>query len=193
MRLKASHIQSAAISLGLEPCLITAVVQVESRGTGFLPDGRPVILFEGHVFWRELQKRGINPHLLKMPDVLHQKPDRSKYKGGAQEHERLHMAALVNKEAALCSASWGLFQIMGFNFRECGFASVTDFVEAQRTGEAEQLESFCCFLRSQGLVGVLAAHDWEGFARRYNGPGFRANRYDEKLRHAYTRCVKEQA
>ncbi|WP_328515044.1 N-acetylmuramidase domain-containing protein [Ralstonia pseudosolanacearum] len=34
-----------------------AVNEVESRGSGFLPDGRPVILFERHVMYRQLQGR----------------------------------------------------------------------------------------------------------------------------------------
>ena len=188
MALSSSDIRNAAEQIGVEPCAVKAVVDVESGGDGFLPDGRVKILFEGHVFWKELQKRGINPELLKMPNIVYPKWDKSQYKGGAQEHERLNAAALVNKEAALCSASWGLFQIMGFNHRLCGFSSVQGFVDAQKESEANQLNSFCQFMKNGGLVLFLKGLDFAGFARRYNGPGYAQNQYDVKLRKAYERC-----
>lgn len=188
MALSSSDIRNAAEQIGVEPCAVKAVVDVESGGDGFLPDGRVKILFEGHVFWKELQKRGINPELLKMPNIVYPKWDKSQYKGGAQEHERLNAAALVNKEAALRSASWGLFQIMGFNHRLCGFSSVQDFVDAQKESEANQLNSFCQFMKNEGLVLFLKGLDFAGFARRYNGPGYAQNQYDVKMRKAYERC-----
>ena len=190
MALSFSDIKKAAELIGVEPCAVKAVVDVESGGDGFLPDGRVKILFEGHVFWKELQKRGIDPAPLaaKYPNIIYPKWDKSQYKGGAQEHERLNAAALVNKGAALCSASWGLFQIMGFNHRLCGFSSVQDFVDAQKESEANQLNSFCQFMKNEGLVLFLKGLDFAGFARRYNGPGYAQNQYDVKMRKAYERC-----
>lgn len=190
MVLSFSDICKAAELLGVEPCVVQAVVEVESGGSGFLPDGRTKILFEGHVFWKELQKRAIDPTPLtaRYPNIIYPKWDRSQYKGGAHEWERLNTAALVNKEAALCSASYGLFQIMGFNHRAAGFDSVQAFVDAQKESEARQLESFCAYMRSEGLIHFLLERDWAGFARRYNGPGYAANQYDVKLRRAYERC-----
>ena len=188
VRLTFADIVAAASTLGLEPCAVKAVVEVESGGSGFLPDGRVKILFEGHIFWRELKKRGINPELLKMPDVLYPKWDKSKYKGGSAEWERLNIAALADKDAALCSASWGLFQIMGFNHAACGFDTVQEFIDAQQGSEAKQLDTFCAYMRSRGLVKPLAAKDWAGFARRWNGTGYEQNQYDAKLRKAYEQC-----
>ena len=40
---------------------VKAVNEVESSGKGFLLDGRPRILFEGHIFWRQLKNRGLKP------------------------------------------------------------------------------------------------------------------------------------
>lgn len=190
MELSADDIRKAADGIGVTPCAVQAVLAVESSGAGFLPDGRVKILFEGHIFWRELKKRGLDPAPLaaKFPNIVYPKWDRAQYRGGAAEHERLKAAALLNQEAALCSASWGLFQIMGFNHAACGFAGVRDFIDAQEESEARQLESFCAFMRSQGLAPLLAGHDWAGFARRYNGPDYAANGYDEKLSRAFERC-----
>ena len=195
MALSFADISKAAEQLGVPPCTVKAVVEVESNGNGFLPDGRVRILFEGHIFWKQLMARGIDPAPLavKHPNIVYPSWDKSQYKGGAAEHERLNSAALLNKEAALCSASYGLFQIMGFNHKACGFDNVQDFVNAQQDSEAKQLESFCAFMRSEGLIKFLTIFDWAGFARRYNGPGYAANQYDVKLARAYSRCMREMA
>ena len=185
-----AEISVAAKILNVEPCAVKAVVDVESSGAGFLPTGQVKILFEGHIFWKELQKRGISPKDFeaKYPNVLYPKWDKTKYKGGIREHDRLQMASEINREAALCSASYGLFQIMGFNFGMCGFQDITSFVEAHRKSEAEQLNAFCRFIKSAGLLPALTAKDWTTFARKYNGPGYAQNQYDTKLKAAYTKC-----
>ena len=185
-----TEISAAAKILNVEPCVIKAVVDVESSGSGFLSTGQIKILFEGHTFWKELKKRGINPedYALKYPNVVYPKWDKSQYLGGLKEHDRLAIASGINREAALCSASYGLFQVMGFNFGLCGFANVVDFVNAHRKSESEQLNAFCKFIQSSGLVQSLASKDWVTFAKRYNGPGYAQNRYDEKLKSAYIKC-----
>ncbi|MDR2075723.1 MAG: N-acetylmuramidase family protein [Desulfovibrio sp.] len=190
MALSSSDIRAAAARIGVDPCAVKAVLSVESSGSGFLPDGRPKILFEGHQFWRELQTRGLDPVPLakNFPNLVYPRWDKKQYRGGAAEWERLNAAARINRKAALRSASFGLFQIMGFNYAACGFDSVEAFVAAQERGEAEQLESFCALLKSQGQVRFLAARDFAGFAARYNGPGYAANQYDVRLRRAYERC-----
>lgn len=193
MALSFSDIQRAAESLGVEACAVKAMVEVESSGSGFLLDGRVKVLFEGHIFWKELIKAGFNPvdYALKFPNIVYQRWDKGKYKGGSAEWERLNSAALINKKAALCSASYGLFQIMGFNHKACGFSTVQDFVDAQKESEARQLESFCAFMRSENLIQHLSRKDWSGFAKRYNGPGYTQNQYDVKLARAYDKCKQE--
>lgn len=181
--------RAAAAELEVEPRTLDAVVRVESAGSGFLEPGVPKILFEGHIFWKELKKAGIDPeaHAAAHPSIVHPKWDRTRYRGGRKEYNRLREAEGIHRAAALRSASWGAFQIMGFNHAACGFAEVEAFVEAQASGAAEQLAAFCAFLRSQRLVGFLREKDWTEFARRYNGPAYAQNKYDEKLRAAYQR------
>lgn len=51
--------------LGCEPAALKAVQQVETGGRGgFFSPGRPAILFEGHIFWTQLKKRGSNPDFI---------------------------------------------------------------------------------------------------------------------------------
>jgi len=47
--------------LNVEPAVIKAVAEVESNGEGFLKDGKPKILFEPHIFWKQLRMRNIRP------------------------------------------------------------------------------------------------------------------------------------
>ena len=196
-----NDIEKAAGSLGVEPCALQAVCEIEGGGNGFLADGRPKILFEGHVFWQELSRRGYNPAGLlaradvgakhgDISDILYQSWTKRFYQGGAAEYSRLDRARAVNEEAALCSASWGAFQIMGFNYGLCGYKNVREFVENQKSGGPGQLAAFCGFLTNSNLIRYLKSHDWAGFARGYNGPGYARNNYDLKLKKAYDQCVQ---
>ncbi|WP_034637490.1 N-acetylmuramidase family protein [Desulfovibrio cuneatus] len=188
-------ITRAAADLGIEPCTMQAVCTVESAGNGFLPSGRAKILFEGHIFWRELKKRGVPPedYAEAHPTVLYPKWTKAHYLGGEKEHDRLNEAKNIQEEAALASASWGAFQIMGFNHAACGYATVREFVHAQEQDPITQLEAFCGFIRTNNLVRHLKNHDWAAFAKGYNGPGYGQNRYDEKLAGEYAKCLERSA
>ena len=51
-------IKDLANRLGIEPALLKAVQIVEAAGRdGFLSDGRPQILFEGHIMYKEFHKK----------------------------------------------------------------------------------------------------------------------------------------
>lgn len=184
-------INEAAASLGIEPCAMQAVCEVESAGSGFLASGRPKILFEGHIFWRELQKQGIDPEKVgaNYPGILYPKWTKSHYKGGEKEYDRLNEAMTIHEEAALSSASWGAFQIMGYNFAACGYVNVHDFVKAQKKDAAAQLAAFCAFISHRKLVVHLKNKDWTAFAKGYNGPAYAQNQYDTKLAEIYRRCL----
>ncbi|MCC6562046.1 MAG: N-acetylmuramidase family protein, partial [Xanthomonadales bacterium] len=108
--------QSLSERLDLSVPTLKAVAEVESAGSGFLSDGRPKILFEGHVFSR-LTKRA---HDAKHPTLSHKKWTRKHYLGGVAEWTRLEAARALDFDTANQSASWGAFQIMGFNHRDCG-------------------------------------------------------------------------
>lgn len=192
MRLTNNAIEQAAKLLAVDTAAIRAVADVESTGEGFLPDGRPKILFEGHVFWAQLKKRGINPAPLQQsyPGIIYPAWTKAHYKGGIWEYDRLNKAKTIHTEAALCSASYGAYQIMGFNYKLCGCASVGDMVSKMTGSDDRQLDLFVRFVKSSGLDKWLRAHNWAEFARRYNGPGYAQNKYDVKLKQAYDKYVK---
>jgi peptidoglycan hydrolase-like protein with peptidoglycan-binding domain len=43
------------------------------------------------------------------------------------------------------------------------------------------------YIDKAGLIKALNSHDWQAFARGYNGPGYAKNAYDKKLAAAYDR------
>lgn len=179
-------IQRAARDLDVEVAAVKAVREVEARGTGFWGE-RPVILFERHQFWKRLTERGLDPLDFKAgnEDILSK--TRGGYVGGAREYNRLERARRIDENAALESASWGLFQVMGFHWKTLGYPSVKQFVALMQKSEGEHLDAFVRFNKVNDLARFLKARDWAGFARRYNGSKFRENRYDEKLAAAFER------
>jgi hypothetical protein len=178
--------KTAASSLGVEVAAVKAVKKVESGGAGFLFSNHPAILFEGHIFWKELKKRGIDPNTIKnASDILYPSWTKDHYAGGICEYVRLQKARWINEEAANASASWGLFQIMGNNHNACGIGNVNSFVDAMCISEGRQLELFVAFLKRYNLQSHLQRLNWAGFAAAYNGSGYKKNKYDEKLEAAY--------
>ena len=192
MKLYKEDYVKAAELLGVEYAAVRAVAEVESAGKPFLEEGKPQILFEGHIFWKQLKNNGFNPQeeLKKNPDlktVLYSKWTKQYYKSGLKEYDRLKLAMTVDETSALASASWGSFQIMGFNYASCGYKDVKSFVIAMRNSAYNHLEAFCQFIKTNKLDKYLKNHDWAGFAKRYNGAGYAENKYDVKLEKAYNK------
>ena len=175
----------AAAALGCPVPAVRAVVDVESKG-GFLPDCRPRILFERHKFSAFTDHAYDATH----PAISARQP--GGYLGGAREYDRLEEALALDREAALKSASWGAFQIMGFNHAAAGYEGVESFVAAMVSGHAAQLDAFVTFIRAAGLAPALAAQDWPAFARGYNGPAYTRFAYDTKIAEAYARFAAEE-
>ena len=193
-------IEDECKALNLEPAAMLSVIKVESGGSGFLPNGQPKILFEGHIFWKHLAKKkaaGLIPegpeyYAPNYPDIVYQNWTKQYYLGKEKEYLRLEKAILIDRDSAYKATSWGKFQILGENYEVAGFKgkTVSDFVEAQKKSEQEHLKAFISFIsntvyKGKNLITYLQAKDWTSFARAYNGPGYATNKYDIKLEEAY--------
>lgn len=186
-----SDIERAAEDLGIPVASVLAVNEVESRGAGFLPSGDPVILFERHIMRRMLKKGGVDTAALEasQPSLVNRK--RGGYKGGQREHIRLTQAKEIDPEAAVQSASWGLFQIMGFHYNLLGYATTEAWEAAMRKSEGKHLEAFVSFIiEDRQLHEALKDKNWAKFAEGYNGPAYKENQYDVKMARAYVRHAK---
>lgn len=172
--------------LGCEVEALMAVAEVESGRLGaFGPDGRPVILFEPHVFARFTNQRYNDSH----PHLSSRRWNRALYPRGGQGpiYDQLAQAYALDAEAALKATSWGRFQVLGQHFSWQGYPDAHAFVAALALSEARQLASFERFITYNGLDDEIRRLDWRGFAAGYNGPAYEQNRYHEKMAEAYAR------
>jgi hypothetical protein len=202
----------SASRLNVELACVKAVQEVESKGSGFLDDGRSIILFERHQFRKELNKAmaadtelvkkimailslkpqgtrdpmlTVQEHLTNtQPDIYNSTP--GGYVCGSNEYNRLAKAAILDRDSARRSCSWGLFQIMGWHHSNLGFNTVNDMVASFDVSERNQLLGFCNFILGKAdprLLPALRSKNWLAFARAYNGPAQQG--YDIKLAIAY--------
>jgi hypothetical protein len=179
--LTAAEIKAAADRMGCEQACIRAVLKVESRGRGFSPDGRPIILFEPHIFSKQTARK----YDASNPTVSYKSWGDKPYPGTQDgRYKQLEEAFALDPEAAVSAASWGLFQILGLNYKACGFASATAFVSDMAQSEARMLAAFEAFVRANKILDELQKKDWAGFARVYNGPG-QVEKYAKLLSDAY--------
>lgn len=188
MTLTEQNYKDAAMDLGVEVEAIKAVAEVESTGSGFLPNGHPKILFEGHLFSKYTGGVFDNSN----PTISYPEWTKNYYLGGEREYERLNAAKELNRDAALKATSWGKFQILGANFKDAGYERLSLFVHDMHVSESYHLKAFVNIIRNWQLIEALKYHKWEIFARRYNGPGSKKNQYDEKMFEAYTKYKSEK-
>lgn len=195
--LRDADLYAGARKVGVAPEALMAVRDVESLGHGFLTNGKAIILFEGQVFWRLLEKAGAAPSKYQAgnEDILHPKFIAGNPLYKQDQHARLEKAAALDilgvdvSSLAHQSASWGLFQIMGFHFIRLGFSSVHDFCKAMSTSENEQFDIFLRFLQVENMLDDLRNLRWANFALRYNGKEYAANKYDVRLAAFYKKHI----
>lgn len=185
-KLSAKDVQDGADALGVNTAKIWTVWDVEASANPFI-DGRPTILYEPHIFSR-LTKHAYDKNF---PDISSKSWNRKLYPGSQLGRwKQLQKASGLDVNAALSSASYGGFQIVGMNFKTCGYSTPWDFVYSQSRDERSQLLAFVSFVENAGLKGALQRGDWAAFAKGYNGPAYRENKYDEKLAAAYKKRSK---
>jgi hypothetical protein len=176
--------EGARIGVGEDE--LHAFLDVESRGGGFDDHGRPKILFEPHVFYRNLS--GDERTRAVAMGIAYKRWGTKPYP--RDSYPRLEMALQINEAAALMSCSWGAFQVLGENFRICGYVSPQAMVYAFMADEEEHLKACINFLIANHIDDDLKAHRWAVVARVYNGEGYAANHYDTKLEAAYKKWAR---
>jgi len=186
-KLTDQQIKDAAASIKVPFATLKAVIEVECRSSGFFSTGEPAILFERHVFWRQLGK--INWFTMRIRIMARHPRVCNKYSGSygrySEQHNKLAIAASYNRDEALHSASWGVGQVMGYHWEALGYPSLQSFINDMYESEAKQLEAMIRYIKVNNLVYKLQHRDWAGFAHGYNGPDYKKNNYDEKLKQAY--------
>ena len=182
------EIKSVATEKGIEPEALLAVTEVESGGKAYtVVDGKkmPVILYEYHVFYRQLpvslRAEAVRRNLARRGwgDLPYKKSQSARY-------AQLEKAAAIHEDAAYAACSWGVGQVLGENADWLGYASPKALAEEAIDSVAGQVRVMVRFIEKAGLMDELARHDWRGFARRYNGPG-QVTKYSGMMERAYAR------
>ena len=174
---------TAAATLGCEVEAVKAVALTETGSSGSYfarggDDKVTTILFERHYFHQLTGGRFDGSD----PDISSR--TRGGYGAYSVQYGKMVRAYRLSPSAALKSASWGRFQIMGKNFSSAGYASVEDFVRDLNRSEKNHLKAFVSFIKSDAVLSsAIVQKDWLKFALRYNGPAQEG--YDEKMRENY--------
>ena len=190
VRIEGEVIEAArkvAAATGVEAAVLLGVALVETNGVAFAQlSGRrePLIRFEGHYFDRLLAPAARDAARRQgLAD-----PRAGRIRNPASQAGRWRLfdnAAAIDAAAAAASVSWGLCQVMGAHWRQLGYGDAPALACAARASAEGQLDLAARFLKLGGLGARLARGDTAGFARGYNGPAYRRNRYDEKIGAAY--------
>lgn len=164
------QIKELAITFQLDWKLLKAFIQVEGGGSGFDPNtGKIKIQFEPHYFLRHTKVK-INNNV----DVQ------------SKEWEAFNEAFKINPTAAMMSTSIGIMQVMGENFKKCGYNSVNEMYDDFKKGEYEQIKGACNFIKNTPpLYKAMKAKDFSGIAYYYNGKLYYKNQYDVKIKQVY--------
>lgn len=198
--------EAAAKDIGCEAAVVKAVAKVETGKAPFDDKNRPTILYERHVFARNTSPHGKfdkdNPDVsgYKKTYKLSNEANRKLVKDDklhdydiyGNSYPRLSKAYKLDKEAALKACSWGKFQILGENFKACGFDSIVGFVNDIAISEVEHLKVFVNLVKADKVLRDAAkSKDWTAFAKRYNGKNYRKYTYDTKLKNAYNEFMAD--
>ncbi len=156
----AGLISALSNNFNVETKALLAVIAIESLGKGYDKNGRLVIRFEIHQFWRNCGKK--NPELFNMYFTFNKdKPWRKQqfrqdensawesYHGSQDREWRvLELAMRLNKDKALYSTSMGMPQIYGSQHKIIGYSTVNDIFFS--ISEKSALSNYCVkSLRSQ--------------------------------------------
>lgn len=160
-----------------------AFMDVEAAGSGFDAQGRPKMLFEPHIFYRNLV--GAEQAAASELGLAYKKWGSKPYP--KDSYPRLERAMAINAEAALCSASWGLSQILGLHHLTLDYPSARSMVEAFMADEENHLKGTISLLVAENIDDDLRAHRWPVVARVWNGPGYAKHNYDGRLAAAFAR------
>lgn len=167
--LPAQAMEDAAREIGADTAAIRAVWEVEAAGKYFLSDGTVIRRFEPH----HMPGSSMNW--------------RDSLKIGRKRREEMFLKAYRDSpDAALRATSWGAAQIMGFNAGKCGFSSAEEMVVTMARGAQDQLDAFVALVNAWDIDGAIRSHDWEAFARRWNGSG-QVQEYARRMESAYRR------
>lgn len=180
-------LETLATRLNIPVATVVGVIVAESSGKVFSTDGRMVIRFENHVFFRYWGKD--NPEVFDRHFQFN-RTSGNNWKGHqwrpnaesewlavhtnqTREWEVLAFARALDNNAALMSISMGAPQVMGFNHKLLGYESASAMFDAFARSAHAQLIGMFDFVKGSAstsrAIRALQAGDFLTFASIYNG------------------------
>jgi hypothetical protein len=152
----------------VDPRILHAILMTESNAEGFDEKGKLKKRFEPGIFSGfDKVKRGT---ATKHPALPGLDPKWIKQRD--------------NNELFLMSHSFGIAQIMGWQYPYIGYKTVHDMILDYEESEDNQVKSFCLFClnyRDGRFIKALRELNYRQIANMYNGAAFERNKYDVKL------------
>lgn len=175
-----------------EPEMVIAFSRVECRREPFDKDGFPAILYERHVFFRNVKNRVNRTAWTKQYSTLCYPSGygRGGYGSFASQRVKLSKAMSLDKEAAMEACSWGPFQELGENWEDYGFSSIGEFVDTMKNGLYGASDIFIRSIKHRGLVQPMVKRQYTVLASKYNGAGYKEFHYDDQIQGEYTKAKK---
>jgi len=187
--------EEAAALLGCEKEAIKAVARTAMYASGFISSGKCRITFKRERFYQELRKRlseeEIKTHERRNPSVV--APNGGGYLCDDYEYVRFCAAVSIDSYAAMVSTSWGMFQLPGANYRQCGYTAVASFAMDMQHSERRQMLALAKFIKaSPTLLKAIREKDWNAFCLRYFGDAYSLYQYDQRMRSSYTDLTRQR-
>lgn len=163
---------------------LRAFMEVEARSRGFDREGRPVMLYEPHVFYRNCKDPKKLDEAIKS-GVAYQKWGTKPYP--SDSYSRLAVAVQIDEHAALKACSIGMSQVLVENHASLGYSTPQEMWQKFMDDEEEHVEAMVRFIIVNGIDDDIRHERWDTAARIYNGPGYLKNDYPNKLRRAFAK------
>lgn len=195
-----------AAEIGCHEDVVHALIEVESGASASDKDGRLPMLFEPHVFYRNLpaEKREGAVNVIVNINGTNWPLCYPTWRKGYPKtsYPRLFKAMEIDEQAALKACSWGRSQILGENHKLVGYPTVFEMVAAFSTDEDDHIEAMIRFVKSVKLDDDLrrieeiaktrtpTPADWAPVAAGYNGKGYASHNYHGRLANAFEKWSK---
>jgi hypothetical protein len=153
----------------VEPAVALAIFAVESKRAYDPTTGLVIVRFEPKVFLRRSSGRLVT----------------SDHSSQLAEWQAVEEAYAIDPKAALESASYGLPQLMGFNYGVTSHPDARSLLLAFQRSAREQVAGFFGFVTANKLVDEARERRFVDFARRYNGVG-KEQLYAAKMKRYFT-------
>lgn len=180
-------------TIGVGEDELHAFMDVEAAGAGFDKSGRPKMLFEPHVLYRNLS--GAKRDAAVARGLAYASWGQKPYP--ADSYPRLVSAIAIDEAAALRASSWGLSQILAENHASAGYATPQDMVRDFMEDEAAHLEATTRLMVRMGIADDLrelvnlgrdtTPIDCVPVVRVWNGSGYAKNGYHTKFAAAHNK------